>query len=93
MAFNKEDLAKHKMLRAVILKGEFKINGEAVTPVAALFQWYDDLESKIKEGIPQPIKATEVKDPMNAFKTPKLKKTKKKRAVRKTAALNQKKDK
>lgn len=65
------DLAKHAALKAVIKKGKFEIEGEAIQAVAALFKWYDELESKLKEtpaavepptasfkpiGVPKPIK-------------------------------------
>jgi len=56
--FVKEDLAKYKAFKSVILKSKLDIQCEAVIAAASLFQWFFSLEKKISESI-LPEKAAE----------------------------------
>jgi len=52
---NEQDLIKYKQLKHVLKSGEFNLKGDAVTSVAALFQWYNELENKIEAQISKPV--------------------------------------
>jgi len=57
---NDIDLKMYKQLKHVLHSGEFQLKGDAVTSVAALFRWYDELENKIEAQISKPV----LKEPM-----------------------------
>ena len=58
---NEQDLIKYKQLRHVLKSGEFNLKGDAVTSVAALFSWYDQLENKIEAQLSKPILKEKIK--------------------------------
>ena len=48
---NNSDLEKYRQLKSVLSQGDFNLKGNAVQKVAALFIWYDSLESKLHDAI------------------------------------------
>lgn len=61
------DLAKLKGLKALISKGSFDLNGEAIVKAASLIVWLDQFETRMQDSLEsitdnQPLKAKEVKE-------------------------------
>lgn len=62
----KKDADICRALRAVILKGKFEVQGEAMRQVGLLFSWLSDLDRRIEETLkplpppedPKPIEGT-----------------------------------
>lgn len=51
MSFDKNDLNYYKAFKAVVMKAKFETQGEALTQVGALFQWFNSLENKIDSQV------------------------------------------
>ena len=60
MSFDAKDIMYFKSFKAVVMKAKFETQGEALTQVGALFQWFNTLEGKI-ESVVNPPKAVEKK--------------------------------
>jgi hypothetical protein len=51
---NKKDAEICKLFKAIVAKGKFEIQGEALAQAGAFFQWFNQLEAKILETIKEP---------------------------------------
>ena len=58
----KEDIDKLKMLRSILLNGEFKLKGDAIKTVSQIIGWVDLLEVKIENELKKGKKKPTVKD-------------------------------
>ena len=57
-----EDLKCYLMFKSIIEQGDFKIQGKAITQVAFLMNWFNNLESKFRETVDEkPKKAPNIK--------------------------------
>jgi hypothetical protein len=65
---NKEDQARHAAFKHVIEKGEFKINGEAILPVASLWKWFIDLPQNVTSNIKVVDQPVDLKKPKGKVK-------------------------
>lgn len=55
LKLDKKDVELCRAMKAIINKGKFEIQGEALTQVGALFKWFSDLDKRIEETIkPEP---------------------------------------
>lgn len=55
LKLDKKDVELCRAMKAIISKGKFEIQGEALTQVGALFKWFADLDKRIEETIkPEP---------------------------------------
>ena len=53
--FTEEDLKKYMAFKNIVGQGKFEIRGEAIIMASSLFQWFDELGSKIHEQVyPKP---------------------------------------
>lgn len=51
---SKRDADLCRAFRAIILKGKFEVQGEAMTQVGAMFRWFQDLDKRIEETLTPP---------------------------------------
>lgn len=61
MSFEQKDISYFKAFKAVVLKGKFETQGEALAQVGALFQWFNSLEAKIENSMKQPESKPKIK--------------------------------
>lgn len=54
----KRDADLCRALRAVVLKGKYEVQGEALTQVGALFSWLSILDKRIEKTLEAPLPET-----------------------------------
>jgi hypothetical protein len=50
----KKDADICRAFKAVVLKGKFEVQGEALAQVGAFFRWFSDLDKRIEETLKVP---------------------------------------
>lgn len=54
--FTPDDLNKCKALKTILKGAKHELKGDAICLVASLFNWFDDLESRLEKTVNKPKK-------------------------------------
>lgn len=58
--FTKDDLAKFRAFRHIVLQGKYEFEGKAAITAATLFDWFLKLEGRLEQAIPLTVSDKEV---------------------------------